>query len=148
MRAATCVLLLLCPVVGRADDAAYAVTGRWGDRPVSFAGSAGTYYEGLIVALLGSCTAETPSVATKERWENALKGFHLRIQFAKPRKFAVVGAPEGKELEVDEILAPFPEGRWPPWMFVRSGDSYRAFTKYRPKICSFIQEELKSLADR
>ena len=148
MRAATCVLLLLCPVVGRADDAAYAVTGRWGDRPHSFPGSAGTYYEGLIVALLGSCSADASSIATKERWENALKGFHLRVKFAKPRKFAVVGAPEGKELEVDEILAPFSGGAAPPWVFVRSGDGYRAFSKYEFKICSFILEDLRSLANK
>jgi hypothetical protein len=141
MRAATCVLLLWCSGVGRADDPAYTVSARWLGRPVTFGGNLGTYYEGLIVALLGSCTADASSIATKERWETALKGNHLRVKFAKPRKFAVTGPPEDKEVEVDEILANFPN---PPYVFVRTGDGYLAFSKYQFKIASFIFEDLKS----
>jgi hypothetical protein len=138
--------LLLCPSVGWADDAATAVTGRQGDRPVKFAGGLGTYYEGLVIALLGDCHTENPRKATKEQWDNALKGDHLRVQFAKPRKFAVSGEPE--EVDADEIVVPISASQAPDCVYVRSGDGYRAFAKYEYKICSFIQENLKSLADR
>ena len=94
MRTVTCVILLLCPAVGWADDAKSTATGRQGDRALKFQGGLGTYYEGLVVALLGNCSTESgATVATQERWEKALKGDHLRIQFAKPRRFAVTGEP-------------------------------------------------------
>lgn len=146
MRAITCVLLLSCPTVGWADDTKKTTTtGRQGDRPVKFEGGLGTYYEGLVVALLGNCHSESgPTVATKERWEKALKGDHLRIQFAKPRRFAVTGEPA--EVEAEEIVVPISASQAPDHIYVRSGKTYRAFAKYEFKICSFIQDNLKFLS--
>src|SRR5262245_51896634 len=93
MRAVTYMILLLCPAVGSAE-AETAATGNQGGRTLKFGGGLGTYYEGLVVALLGNCSSESgATVATKERWEKALKGDHLRIHFAKPRRFAVTGEP-------------------------------------------------------
>ena len=147
MRAVTCVILLFCPAVGWADDAKTIVTGSQGDRHLKFEGGLGTYYEGLVVALLGDCSSESgATVATKERWEKTLKGDHLRIQFAKPRRFMVTGEPP--EVEADEILVPISASQAPDHILVRSGKTYRAFAKYRYNICSFIQNELKSLPAR
>jgi len=147
MRAIACVGLLLCPIAAWGDDAVTTAKGRQGDRPVEFAGGRATYYEGLVVALLGNCHAESgPSAATKERWANALKGDHLRIQFARPRKFAVTGEPG--EVEADEIVVPISAAQSPDYIHVRSGNTYRAFAKYEHRMCSFIQESLKSLPGR
>ncbi len=147
MRAVTCVILLSLPVAVWADDAKTTAMGKQGDRPVKFEGGLGTYYEGLVVALLGNCHTENDArIATKERWEKALKGDHLRIQFAKPRRFAVTGEPP--EVEADEIVVPISASQIPDHIFVRSGNTYRAFAKYEYKICAFIQDSLKSLPRR
>ena len=129
MRAVTCVILLLCPAVGWADDAKTLATGRQGNRPMKFGGGLGTYYEGLVVALLGNCSSESgATVATKERWEKALKGDHLRIQFVKRRQFAVTGEPP--EVVADEIVVPISASQSPDHIFVRNGSTYRAFAKF------------------
>lgn len=142
MRAAIGLILLLCPAVGAADDEATTVTGRQGERPLSFEGCLNTYYEGLIVALLGNCSSESgPTVATRERWEKALKGDHLCVSFGKPRRFAVTGLPP--ELDADEILVPISATQKPDHIFVRSGKRYRAFAKYEHKVCTLLQDSLK-----
>jgi hypothetical protein len=144
MPAVTCLIFLLCPAMRLDDGAKTTVTGRQADRPVKFQGGLGTYYEGLVVALLGNCSsASGATVATKERWENALKALHLRIQFANPRRFAVTG--DSPEVEVEEIIVPISASRAPDHIYVRSGTTYQAFAKYEHKICSFIQDNLKSL---
>src|SRR4051812_14965716 len=81
MRAVTCMLLMLCPVVAWAEGARTVTTVRQGDRSRKFEGGLGTFYEGLVVAVLGTCSADAE--ATKDRWEEALKADHLRVQFAK-----------------------------------------------------------------
>jgi hypothetical protein len=139
-------MLLLCPVASWAEDAKTTVSGSQGDRPIKFAGGLGTYYEGLVVALLGNCTSESGDrVATNENWKKVLKGDHVRVQFAEPRKFGVTGE---REVEADEILVPISASRSPDHIFVRTGNTYRAFAKYDHKTCSFIQESLKALANR
>jgi hypothetical protein len=142
-----CLICLLYPAVCWADEAQTTVTGIQVERPLKLAGGLATYYEGLLVALLGNCSAESgAAVATKERWENALRGDHLRVTFASPRRFAVTGEPP--EVQADEILVPISDTQAPDHLFVRSGKTYRAFAKYEHKICSFIQENLKSLLRR
>jgi hypothetical protein len=164
MRAATCLILLLSPAVGRADDTKApgsravreaedkqaTVGGIQGGKPLKFGDNLGTYYEGLVVALLGSCTADSSlHVGTKEHWEKALKRDHLRVQFEKPRRFAVTGGrPGGGEMEADEILVPISTSQGPDHIFVRAGNTYRAFAKYQHKICKFIQDELRELPGR
>jgi hypothetical protein len=138
---------LICPAVSWADDTKTTVSGRQGDRPLKFSDSLGTYYEGLVVALLGNCHSGGGAEETmKERCEKALKGDHLRVQFAKSRKFAVSGQPDG--VEVDEIVVPISSSKSPDLIFVRTGNTYRWFSKYEHKICSFIQENLKELTNR
>jgi hypothetical protein len=121
------------------------VSGRQGNRPIKFGDNLGTYYEGLVVALLGNCTSAS-GAATKEQWEKALKGDHLRIEFARPRKFAVTG--EQKEVEAYEILVPISASQSPDHIFVRTGNTYSAFAKYQHKMCKFIQDNLKDLPGR
>ena len=164
MRTATCLILLLCPAVGWADDtkrpgskavreaedAKATVGGIQGGKPLKFGDNLGTYYEGLVVALLGSCTSDSSlHVGTKEHWEKALKGNHLRVQFEKPRRFAVTGHRPGEaEVEADEILVPISASQGPDHIFVRTGTTYRAFTKYQFKIRKFIQDNLQELPGR
>src|SRR5262249_48262000 len=100
MRAVTCVLLLLVPAVGWADEVKAVTTGRQGDRPVKFEGGLGTFYEGLVVAVLGTCSVD--GEGSREQWDKALKADHLRVQFARPRVFAAGG--DKREVEADEIL--------------------------------------------
>lgn len=145
MRVITCALLLLCPTVSWADDAKTTVSGRQGDRPIKFADNLGTYYEGLVVALPGNCSSAS-GAARKEQWEKALKGDHLRVEFAKPRKFTVTG--DQKEVEAYQILVPISASKSPDHIFVRTGNTYTAFAKYQHKICAFIQDNLKELANR
>jgi hypothetical protein len=137
--------------VREAEDKKAKVGGIQGGRPLKFGGDGlATYYEGLVVALLGNCSTENDArVANKQRWEKALKGDHLRVQFEKPRKFGVTGrGPEGAEVEADEILVPISASQIPDHIFVRTGNTYRAFAKYQHKICKFIQDELQGLPGR
>lgn len=147
MRVLTFVIVLFFPILVWAADAKTTVTGKQGDRKPKFVDSLGTYYEGLVVALLGNCSSESgPTIATKEGWEKALTRDHLLVQFAKPRLFMVTGEPP--EVKADEIVVPISPSDSPDHIFVRTGKSYRAFAKYDHKICSFIQENLKLLLTR
>ena len=83
MRPASLAFLVAFPAFASAADADTVVAGRQQERPVSFEGGLATYYEGLVVALLGNCTSESgPWEATKERWDEFAKGEHLRVTFA------------------------------------------------------------------
>jgi hypothetical protein len=134
-------LLLSCPAVGWADDARTATTGRQGDRPRRFEGGLGTFYEGLVVAVLGSCSVDGD--ATQDQWEKALKADHLRVRFAKPRVFAM--DVEKRQVEAEEIVLTISATDLPDAIIVRNGKGYRSFGKYDPKTCFFIQAQLKSL---
>ena len=46
---------------------------------------------------------------------------------------------------MDEIVVPISASQSPDHIFVRTGNAYRAFAKYEHKLCSFIQDNLKSL---
>jgi hypothetical protein len=109
---------------------------------VKFDGGLGTVYEGLTVALLGSCSFEGDGA--KEQWENALKGDHLRIKFPKSRSFEI--NLENKEVAAEEILLPMSATALPKQILVRNGTIYRSFAKHDPKICFFIQDQLKALS--
>jgi hypothetical protein len=140
MRTLLCLALVLIPGVGRAEDAA-SVTGRQDGRPVSFAAGLATFYEGLVLAVLGTCSVDTEG--TQEQWDEALKAHHLRVHFTRPRTFAL--SVESKEVAADEIVVTISGDDMPKAILVKSGQSYRSFTKYDPKTCFFIQEQLKSL---
>lgn len=143
MRTLTCLVLLFCPAIGWAEDGKATITGRQGGRPVSFAEGLATFYEGLVLAVVGTCSVDFEG--TQAQWDEALKAEHLRVQFAKPRTFAV--SVESKEVAADEIVVTISAYDMPKAILIRSGQSYRSFTKYDPKICFFIQEQLKSLRE-
>jgi len=139
-------LLLLGPALAAAADTSTVVKGRMGEREVGFADGLGTYYEGLLVAVLGTCSVEADEKIATEGWEKALKEDHLRVRFAKPRTFLV--DVEQKEVKAEEILVPISATTNPNRIYVRNGKSYRAFAKHEPQICFFIQGRLKAMQEK
>ncbi|MGI8981220.1 MAG: hypothetical protein ACR2FY_18495 [Pirellulaceae bacterium] len=140
-------LLLLAPALASAADTSTVVTGRMGERQVSFADGLGTYYEGLLVAVLGTCSVEADGkIANQETWEKALTESHLRARFAKPRTFLV--NVEEKEVEAEEILVPISAATMPNRIYVRNGKTYRAFAKHESQICFFIQGRLQAMIEK
>lgn len=146
MRSLLSALVLALPSLGVAAEISTAVTGRMGEKQVSFADGLGTYYEGLLVAVLGTCSVEADEKTATEGWKNALEESHLRVRFAKPRTFLV--NVEMKEVEAEEILVPISAATMPSRIYVRNGKIYRAFAKHEPQICFFIQGRLKSLLEK
>jgi hypothetical protein len=146
MRTAICLFLLAWPALVSAADSNTVVKGRMGDRQPTFADGLGTYYEGLLVAVLGTCSVEADEKTATEGWEKALEGDHLRVRFAKPRTFLV--NVEKEEVEAEEILVPISVTSLPNRIYVRSGKSYRAFAKHETQICFFIQGRLKSMLEK
>jgi hypothetical protein len=146
MRTFLLAILLSFPAISLAADSPATTTWKHGGKQSTFADGLGTYYEGLIIALVGNCSSEGGDlVATQERWDKALAGDHLRVQFAQSRAFRVTGEPE--ELEAEEIVVPISATSSPDHILVRNGNRYRAFAKYEHKICSFIQANLKGLLE-
>jgi hypothetical protein len=166
MRAVTCLILLSFPALGsaadanatptrkprgplreRVEDAGTTGTVKLGGRKLTFTRGSITEYEGLVIALLGSCTVENgASIATKERWDKAMKGDHLHIHFTKPRTF-VAGGPHSANVDAVEILVPISPTKSPDHIFVRDWKGFRAFAKYQPDICFFIQGRMKALLE-
>jgi hypothetical protein len=103
----------------------------------------------LAVALLGSCHTETTlHFGKKENWDEALKGDHILITFAKPRVFSVNDQQDSakeSELEAAEILVPIGPNSSPKAIYVRSGERYRAFAKYEFQILDAFQKQLRSM---
>jgi len=122
------------------------VAGRMGERQASFADGLGTYYEGLLVAVLGTCSVEADEKTATEGWKKAMEENHLRVRFAKPRMFLV--NVEQKKVEAEEILVPISAADMPNRIYVRNGKSYRAFAKHEPQICFFIQGRLKAMLEK
>src|SRR4051812_8451851 len=108
MPRATCLLVLILPCAGLSAAENTTVTQRIGDRQLTFGGRGKTKFAGLTVALLGSCSAETTlHFGNKEHWDEALKGDHLLVRFAKPQVFPWNDPRDsGKETELhaSEIL--------------------------------------------
>ena len=141
MRLFACLIVLSFTGFSPSAEPKVIASGQQGERPLKFAGGLATQYEGLVISVLGSCSVEGET--TKEKWENSLKGDHLRIQFSQARTFAM--DIEKKEVEAEEIIVPISERALPTQILVRNGKSYRAFAKHDPKICFFIQDRLKEL---
>lgn len=138
--------LPLVPALATAAETNTVVTGRMGDRQPTFADGLGTYYEGLLVAVLGTCSVEADEKTATEGWEKALKDDQLRVKFVKPRTFLV--NVQQKEVEAEEILVPISASMLPNRIYVRNGKRYRAFAKHEPQICFFIQERLKAMVEK
>lgn len=80
--------------------------------------------------LLASCSVDsTKWVDGEERWRQALSESHILARTAKQRRTHVAG----RLVTWDEILVPFPAGRWPDQLLVRNAQAVLAFTKYRPE---------------
>jgi hypothetical protein len=135
-----------CSIEHSAADVNTVVAGQMGEKQVSFADGLGTYYEGLLVAVLGTCSVEADEKTATEGFKKAMEEGHLRVKFVKPRTFLV--DVEQKEVEAEEILVPISAATMPDRIYVRNGKTYRAFAKHEPQICFFIQGRLKAMMER
>lgn len=149
MPRAICLLMLILSGTGLSAAENTTVTQRIEGRHISFAGSLKTKFEGLAVALLGSCHAETTlQVGKKEHWDEALKRDHILVMFSKPRVFSMndqQDSAQESELHASVILVPIGPSSSPNHIYVRSGDRYRAFSKYEHEICDAFQKQLQSM---
>jgi uncharacterized protein (TIGR03067 family) len=121
------------------------VTGMQAAQKVAFGPGVETKFEGLAVALLGSCSAETAVAGDKKHWEAVLAGEHLLIAYSEPRRYTAVG--DG-DVTVGEILIPISSSKNPEWVLIRAGDHYRAFAKYEFDVCKALQTELGKITRR
>jgi hypothetical protein len=138
--------MLSLPAVGlAAEDKPSTVVQQLGGRKLTYATGLGTKFEGLAVALLGSCHAETTfHVGNQEHWDKFLKGDHLLVTFDKPRLFGVTSGEE-ETVSAKEILIPISPSQSPPQILVRDGDRIRAFAKYEYDVCAALQKQLEKL---
>ena len=146
MRTVISLLLLILPGTSlAAEDKPSTVVQQLAGRKLTFATGLGTKFEGLAVALLGSCHTETTfHVGNQEHWDKFLKGDHVLVTFAKPRLFGVTSGEE-ETVSAGEILIPISPSQSPPQILVRDGDRIRAFAKYEHEVCRAFQKQLESL---
>jgi hypothetical protein len=120
------------------------VVQRLADRKRTLGPGLDTKFEGLAVALLGSCSLEDGvEIACKERWEEALNGEHILVSYPKPRLFSVNA--DESDLYALEILVPIGPAKRPDHIFVRDGDWYRAFAKYDSELCTAFMKQLERM---
>lgn len=106
---------------------------------VHFSGDAREKAANAILELLASCTSS--GTASEMDWVEAPHGkCHLHFTFVKPQTVTVTINRPAK-IEVGEMVITFPLSNGRIW--VRSGDKYTWFAKYRPELCKPIQELLK-----
>jgi hypothetical protein len=149
MLRAICLLMLILPGAGLSAAENTTVTQRLDGRRLTYGGSLKTKFEGLALTLLGSCHAETTlHFGKKEHWDEAAKGDHILIVFAKPRLFSMndqQNSEKESELEAAEILIPIGPNSSPKQIYIRNGDRYRAFSKYEFQICDMFQKQLQNM---
>ena len=90
------------------------------------------------VKLLSSCHSSCPS--TEKDFQSLSRQCHLHIKFAKSREVTVQG--DGKKIKVDELIVSFPTNTGGIW--VRIGEDYHYFTKFKYEPCLEINELLKA----
>jgi len=88
------------------------------------------------VKMLASCSSSCAS--SEKDFQSLFKQCHLHVKFAKPREMTS----DRKEIKVDELIVSFPTNAGGIW--VRSGEDYHYFTKFKHEHCLEIQELLKS----
>ena len=147
MRRAIFFLMLLLPAASlAAEDRPSTVTQQLAGRKLTYGTGLGTKFEGLAIALLGSCHAETSfHVGNQEHWDKFLIGDHLLVTFAQPRLFGVTSGEE-ETVSAREILIPISPSQSPPQILVRDGDRIRAFAKYEHEVCGPAETARKSPA--
>lgn len=125
MSAVFCAALLALAAAPAVESGA-SVTGRPGGRARTFAHGLDTTIEGLVLTLLGTCSVERD--ATRQEWDEALQGEHLRVRYPRPR--ILTANVERHRFEAVELLLTGSATTPPRYIFVRSGDSYRALSKF------------------
>ncbi len=106
---------------------------------VYFSGDAREKAATAVLELLASCTAS--GTASEHDWVEAPHGkCHLHFKFVKPRT-VTVAIGRLATIETGEMVITFPLSNGRIWL--RSGDRYTWFAKYRPELCKPIQELLK-----
>lgn len=140
-----CLALLILPGATLSAAEKTVVTQRLEDRRLTFGPGLDTQFEGLTLALLGSCSAETTfHVGKKENWDKALKGDHVLVKYPKPRLISVNHGEDG-DLEAQEILVPIGPNSRPGHIFVRNGDRFRTFSKYEFVISEAYSKQLQRM---
>jgi hypothetical protein len=143
MRAAVCFLVLVCPALASGADPPAIATAKQDTRSLTFWGGLGTKVEGLMIALLGSCSVVfDESDGAKQAWAEAEKADHVRVRFAKPRRFQVND--DQKEIEVAEIIVTMSATKIPDRFVVRNGNQFRSLAKYDP---GMVQRRVTLLSD-
>lgn len=106
---------------------------------VHFSGDAREKVATAVFELLASCTAS--GTASENDWAEALhRKCRLHFKFVEPRTVMMTNDRPDK-IEVDEMVITFPLSNGRIW--VRSGEKYIWFAKWRPERCKPIQELLK-----
>lgn len=119
-------LAVLALAAAPAVESETCVTGRQGGRPVTFGHGLSTAMEGLVLTLLGTCSVERE--ASRQEWDAALQGEHLRVRYPRPR--ALTANLERPRFEAVELLLTGSATTMPRYLYVRHGDSYRALSKF------------------
>jgi hypothetical protein len=88
------------------------------------------------VKMLASCSSSCPS--SEKDFESLFKQCHLHVKFAKPREVTA----DRKKTKVDELIVSFPTNTGGIW--VRTGEDYHYFTKFKHGPCLEIHELLKA----
>jgi hypothetical protein len=88
------------------------------------------------VKMLASCSSSCPS--SEKDFESLFRQCHLHVKFAKPREVTA----DRKAIKVDELIVSFPTNTGGIW--VRTGEDYHYFTKFKHEPCLEIQELLKA----
>jgi hypothetical protein len=144
MRTAVVVTLLTLSGTGWSGEPAK-VGGVLGGKQRTFVRGLDTEVEGLILAVLGSCSVERES--NKGEWDEAVKHDqlrvrpdHLRVRFSGPRTINL--NVEKERFEVDELVVTGSATTLPDWILARCGDRYHAFSKYNPHIWFLMQQQV------
>jgi hypothetical protein len=123
MRTLTVGFFLLCvPFLSGADELPK-VSGSLGGKPVTFPAKGIPDGVKAAIGLLESCTDE--SVYQADERTKAEQGDHVRLTFAKPVAVKV----QQKSFEITELVFRRPSETGVFW--VRTGDTWRRFTKFR-----------------
>lgn len=104
-----------------------------------------------LVALVESCSVNSTAYAvSRETWvQIAASDSFVHVAFSEPRSARLMSSNNRirEQRPIRAILLPLPEGRWPPHIFVRSGDDILSFTKDDPLVLRevVVEQELDLL---
>ena len=133
--------LFIALAAARADI----VTARVSDADAAVPAERAPEIQRLAVGLLTSSRYEAPAtIATRDRWDDALRGSHVRLALSERQTFAFTfpGAPpaEDRSVAVHELVIPlFPTD----YALVRDGNQFRAFAKFSPESVAALKKALE-----